>query len=292
MIEERRFAIIGAGMLGRTLAAALHRHGLTVAAVASRRLAAAQDAAVLAGCDLATTDPAEAARRADVVVVSVPDDAIAAVCGRVAAGGGFAAGDIAVHLSGALGSDALDAARACGAAALAFHPAQTFARVDPALFEGIVVSLEGDEAAVAVGRALAERLGAQPVAMRPEDKVLYHAALCVASNYAVTLADAGVALLEEAGFGDAAVPTLLPLLRTILGNLGRVGTARALTGPISRGDLATLRAHLAELGARTPDLIPLYRIVGLRTIDLALRKGTIDEQQAEAMRALLGSAPT
>ena len=109
----------------------------------------------------------------------------------------------------------------------------------------------------------------------------------MASNYAVTLADAGVALLEEAGFGDAALATLMPLLRAILDNLGRVGPPKALTGPISRGDMATLREHLAQLEARMPDLLPLYRVVGLRTIEVALRKGTIDAAQAEAMRALL-----
>jgi len=291
MIADRRFVIIGAGMLGRTLAAALRARGLTVVAVASRRLEAAQAAAELAGCDFATTDVVAAARRGDMVVLSVPDDAIATVCEQVADGGGFTAGDVAVHLSGALGSDALDAARRCGAGALAFHPAQTFARVDPTLFGGIVCAIEGDAEAAALGCALAELLGSRPVSVRAEDKALYHAALCVASNYAVTLADAGGALLEEAGFGDAALATLMPLLRAILDNLGRVGPPKALTGPISRGDTTTLREHLAQLEARMPDLLPLYCVVGLRTIDVALRKGTIDAAQAEAMRALLADRP-
>ena len=290
MIDQRRFAIIGAGMLGRTLAAALRRHGLTVAAVASRRLGSARDAAALAGCAVATTEPAEAARRADVVVLSVPDDAIAPVCAQAAAGGGFAPGGVAVHLSGALGSEALDPARRCGAAALAFHPAQTFARVDPALLEGIVCTLEGDAKALALGRELAERLGATPVAIRAEDKALYHAALCLASNSAVTLADAGVSLLDAAGLADAALPTLLPLLRAIVENLDRVGTAKALTGPISRADMTTLRTHLAVLDARMPDLLPLYRTLGLRTIDVAVRKGTVTADQARAMRDLLADA--
>jgi len=127
----------------QSLAAALHGRGATVASVASRRIDSARDAARLAGGARATTDPAEAAREADVVVLSVPDDAIADVCGETAAGGGFAAGDVAIHCSGALGAEALGAARACGAHALAFHPIQSFARVDATLLEGIVCSLEG-----------------------------------------------------------------------------------------------------------------------------------------------------
>jgi predicted short-subunit dehydrogenase-like oxidoreductase (DUF2520 family) len=291
MILERRFVIVGAGMVGRGLAAALHAKGAAVAAVASRRLASAEAAAGLAGGAFATTDAAQAARRGDAVVLSVPDDAVAAVCERVAAGGGFAPGDVAVHCSGALGSDALAAARARRASALAFHPIQTFARVDPALFEGIVCSLEGDPDAVALGRAMAALLGARPVAVRPEDKALYHAALCVACNYFATLADAGAALLEQAGFGGDALDALLPLLRGTVDNLARVGLPGALTGPISRGDVATLREHLAQLDARAPALLPLYRCVGLRTIDLARRKGTVDERQADAMRTLLAAPP-
>ena len=288
MVSHRRFVIIGAGMVGRSLAAALAARGAAVAAVASRRLESARAAAELAGGALATTDAAEAARRGDVVMLSVPDDAIAAVCEQVAAGGGFGPGDVAVHLSGALGSDALAAARARGAAALAFHPIQTFAGASAARFEGIVCSVEGDPEAVALGTQLAELLGARAVTLRAEDKALYHAALCIGCNYFATLADAGVGLLREAGFGRDALDALMPLLRGTVDNLARVGLPAALTGPISRGDVATLREHLAALAARSPELLPLYRAVGLRTIALALRKGTVDAAQADAMRALLG----
>jgi len=289
MIAERRFAIIGAGMVGRSLAQALATRGATVAAVASRRLERARAAADLAGSALATTDAAEAARAGDVVVLAVPDDAIATVCEQVAAGGGFEPGDVALHLSGALGSHTLAAAGACGAHVLAFHPIQTFARADATLFEGIVCSTEGDAEAVAMGRELAELLGARAVALRAEDKALYHAAQCIACNYFATLADAGASLLGEAGLGHDALDALLPLLRGTVDNLVRVGLPAALTGPISRGDVATLRAHLAALAAHAPDLVTLYCTLGLRTIDLALRKGTIDKGQADAMRALLGN---
>jgi predicted short-subunit dehydrogenase-like oxidoreductase (DUF2520 family) len=291
MITERRFAIIGAGMVGRSLAAALAGRGALVAAVASRRLESAQEAASLAAAaPFATTDVAAAARRGDVVVLSVPDDAISPVCEQIAAHDGLQPGDVAMHLSGAVASQALEAARACGAHALAFHPIQTFARVDAALFERIACVVEGDATGVALGRELASFLGAKPFEIRAEDKALYHAALCVACNYLVTLADIGAGLLGATGLGDEALEALLPLLRGAVDNLARVGLPGALTGPISRGDTATLQAHLHVLADRAPSLLPLYRVVGLHTIDLAVRKGTVDEAQARAMRHILGAS--
>jgi predicted short-subunit dehydrogenase-like oxidoreductase (DUF2520 family) len=257
--------------------------------VASRRIESAREAAGLAGCAFATTDAAAACRRADAVVLSVPDDAVEAVCARVAAQGGFRPGSLVLHLSGVLGSQALAPAAALGANTLAFHPVQTFARPDPRLFEGIACVLEGDPEAVALGAELVRWLGARPVEVRAADKPLYHAALCVACNYMVTLADAASGLLAQAGIAEDALPLLLPLLEGTLDNLRGVGLPDALTGPISRGDVATLRAHLEALANRAPSLLPLYCTLGLHTLALALRKGTITDDQAGAIRELFGA---
>ncbi len=289
MVSDREFAIIGAGAVGRSLAAALAARGARVVAVASRRLEPASEAAALARCLVATTDAAEAARRANAVALCVPDGAVEAVCQQVADGGGFEPGDVALHFSGALPSRALAAAQARGASVLSFHPVQTFACPDADAFRGVVCVLEGDEAGVAFGRELAAFLGGSPVAIRAEDKALYHAALCIACNYLATLADAGAGLLAQAGLGDGALRALLPLLRGAVENLERVGLPGALTGPISRGDLATVRAHLAALAERAPALLPLYRVLGLQTVALALRKGGITEEQAAELRTLLGA---
>lgn len=286
-IEERSFAIVGAGVVGRSLAFALAEGGLRVAAVGSRRVEAARAVADGVRAPVATSDLAAAARHADVVVLSVPDDVVAAVCRAIAEGGGFEAGDIVVHLSGALGADELAAARGCGAHALAFHPAQTFARPDSALFRGIVCVLEGDCEAVGFGSRLAVRLGAVPAVVRPEAKALYHAALCIACNYFVALADAASGLLAEAGLSEAPLDVLMPLVRGTADNLERVGLPDALTGPISRGDVATVQKHLDALAVRAPALLPLYRSLGLRTVRLARRKGTVDAAQAHALAGLL-----
>jgi len=287
MVTDREFAIIGAGAVGRSLAAALGARGARVAAVASRRLESAREAAALARCGFATADATEAARRAKAIALCVPDDAIAAVCQQIADGGGFQRGDAAFHFSGALSSRVLAAAQAHGASVLSFHPVQTFARPDADAFRGVVCVVEGDEAGAAFGAELAAFLGASPVAIRAEDKALYHAALCIACNYLVTLADAGAGLLGEAGLGEDALRALLPLLQGAVENLRRVGLPGALTGPLSRGDVATVEAHLAALRERAPGLLPLYRVVGLQTVGLALRKGGIGEEQAGELRRLL-----
>jgi predicted short-subunit dehydrogenase-like oxidoreductase (DUF2520 family) len=290
MIAERGIVIVGAGQAGRSLALALAAGGAQVAAVASRRLDSARACAESVGCEMATTDPVAAARAGDVVVLSVPDDAIEAVCTTVASGGGFGARDVAVHLSGALGSDVLAPARAAGAAALAFHPIQTFARPSGDLFEGVVCTLEGDPAGVALGRAMAAAVGARAVEIPREGKMLYHAALCLACNYTVVLVDAAVEALRKAGLGADALDALLPLLRGTVDNLAGVGLPGALTGPISRGDVATVRAHLDAL-AETPDLAALYRAVGRQAIGLARRKGGIDGERDDTMRKLLAGGP-
>ena len=291
MVTNREFAIIGVGMVGRSLAAALGGRGARVAAVASRRLESAQEAAALARCEFATTDLAAAARCANAIALCVPDDAVAAACAEAARGGGFEPGDVAIHFSGALPAGVLAPAQAAGASILSLHPVQTFAQPDPGAFEGIVCVLEGDAEGVAFGRELAGALGARAVEISAEHKPLYHAALCIACNYLVTLADAGVGLLERAGLGDDALPALLPLLRGAVGNLARVGLPAALTGPLSRGDAATVRAHLAALAEEAPHLLPLYCAAGLEAVKLALRKGGIGPEQAEALRQLLARIP-
>ncbi|HRR82847.1 MAG TPA: DUF2520 domain-containing protein [Planctomycetota bacterium] len=287
MVTDRKFAIVGAGAVGRSLAAALRARGAQVAAVASRTMASARAGAALAGSPLASTDLAVAARLADAVALCVPDDVVAAVCQSLAQAGAFEQGDVAFHFSGALPSQILAPAQACGASVLSFHPVQTFAHPHADAFRGAYCVLEGDEAGVAFGRELAALLGATPVAIGAADKPLYHAALCLACNYLVTLADLGTGLLRAAGLGDHALSALLPLLRGAVENLARLSPAEALTGPISRGDVATLHSHLRALAGAAPALLPLYRSLGLHTLALAVRKGTLAEDRARAVRELL-----
>lgn len=282
--------IVGAGIVGKALALALPARGYRVAGVASRTLGSARACAELAGCDRYGVDPVEIAHLASVVLISTPDRTIRSVCEQIAAGDGFAPGDLAIHLSGALDSDALDAARQCGAFALSLHPIQTFAdhRIAAGRLVGSYFSLEGDEEAVSFGRRLVEDLGGSSVVVSPEGKSLYHAALCVASNYLVVLADLAARMLRGSGVPEEdALPLLMPLIRGTVENLERVGLPQALTGPIGRGDTNTIEHHLEVLRRQMPDLLRVYSILGEGAAEVGVQKGTLDAEGRKRILEML-----
>jgi len=289
-MNGRSIAIVGAGVVGKALALALPSRGYRIAGVASRTLASARTCAELAGCDRYGVDSAEIARLARIVLISTPDRAIRSVGEQIAAGGGFAPGDLAIHLSGALGSDALDAARGRGAFALALHPIQTFAeyRIAAGRLIGSYFSLEGDEEGIAFGRHLVADLDGKSVVISSEEKSAYHAALCVASNYLVVLADLAVRMLCRSGVPEEdALPMLMPLIQGTVGNLEQVGLPQALTGPIGRGDASTVERHLETLRRQMPDLLRLYSILGERAAEIGERKGTLDPKERTRILEML-----
>lgn len=260
-------AFIGAGRAGRALALAAVRAGYTVAAAASRTYASAASLCAEAGGTPCAT-PAEAARQAPLVVLAVPDSAIATVAEAVK----WQPGQVVLHTSGALDSGVLASARAAGAAAGSLHPLQTLVRPadGPALLKGAAFALEGDPPAVEAGRALAEALGGRPFVLATGAKPLYHAAAVSVSNYVTALAGMAEQLWAAAGLPpEAALPALLPLMQGAVENLGALGVRSSLTGPIARGDAATVARHLAALAERAPDLLPAYRALGLQALNLA-----------------------
>jgi predicted short-subunit dehydrogenase-like oxidoreductase (DUF2520 family) len=154
----------------------------------------------------------------------------------------------------------------------------------PRQLRGATFALEGDVEAVGVADAIVRRLGGVPVTVAPELKPLYHAGAVVASNYLVGLVASAARLLERAGLGRAdAVAALVPLLRATVANVEAAGPAGALTGPIARGDVATVRRHLTALPHADAEL---YRALGRETLKLA-REAGLDAGKAERMEALL-----
>lgn len=283
-------AVIGPGVVGCALGRLLSRRGYVVEAVAGRSLAQAQHAVEImgAGCPVAT--PTEAARRADIVFITTPDHAIQEVCATVAAERGFRAGAVVIHCSGALPAAVLAVARNCSAAVAALHPLQSFASVDEAieLLPGTWFAFEGDAAAESVCDALVRALGGRLFRLSPESKPLYHAASCMASNYLVVLVHLAASLMERSGMSRGeAICALLPLLRGTLRNIGAVGTPRALTGPIARGDVETVTMHLRALREYPSEFGELYRFLGVETVRLAQAKGTLDAARAARLLKVL-----
>ncbi len=217
------------------------------------------------------------------VLLAVPDAAITPLAAMLAAGGAIGSSHVVLHLSGLLDATALAPLAPAGAALGSFHPLKPFA-TDPvaaaASLAGVLATVEGDERAVACGLALARDLGMRGERITAAAKPAYHAGAVFASNYPVTLAATAERLFLEAGLSpEAAHAGLAALMRGAAENVARFGAA-ALTGPIARGDVETVRRHLEVLSAADA---ALYRAVGRATLTLA----TLDETTRAKLTALL-----
>ncbi|MBS3733352.1 MAG: DUF2520 domain-containing protein [Phycisphaerae bacterium] len=282
-------AIIGAGRVGTALGVLAARSGWGVL-VASRRAAAAEAAARRIDDRARACSVAQAASAAGLILLTVPDDAIGTLCGELAAGGALAHRPVVAHCSGALSSEVLAPARQAGCPVGSCHPLQTFPTVDAAVerLHGARFFIEGDESAIAALEPLVRDVGGRAVRIAGDRKTLYHAAAVLASNGLVTLLDAVGRLGAAAGLdADEHRTALGPLVRATVDNVLSLGPPVALTGPIERGDVATIRCHVAALRRDVPDVAEAFCALGKLTVDLARRKGSIDAETARTLRDVL-----
>jgi predicted short-subunit dehydrogenase-like oxidoreductase (DUF2520 family) len=238
--------------------------------------------------DAPVLTPDEVVRRADLVLLAVPDDVLVDLVAGLATTGAFRTGQIVVHTSGARGVDVLAPAADRGVLPLALHPAMTFTgrAEDVARLAGACVGVTvADETGWSVGEALVLEMGAEPVRVPPEARPLYHAALAHGANHLATLVRDTVDTLESAGVVPAE-RLLGPLLEAALDNTLRHGD-RALTGPVARGDLDTVRLHLQVLAESAPELLDPYRTQASRTADRAEAAGLLAPAAASQIRDAL-----
>ncbi|MGH7446371.1 MAG: Rossmann-like and DUF2520 domain-containing protein [Longimicrobiales bacterium] len=223
-----------------------------------------------------------------ILILAVPDDALFEVVHDLAMMGPAPQGCAAMHLSGALSSDALTPLHHRGYAIGSLHPLMAVA--DPWLagdrLVGAAFAMTGEPAANTAARRLVSALGGIPLTIAAAQRPLYHAAAVMASNYLVALTGAAVRMLASAGVDDEdALRALLPLLRGTLDNIEQLGVRAAVTGPIARGDVDTVRLHLARLSGE--DRL-LYSGLGLELLRLAQAAG-LDDARAAEIEALLTS---
>ena len=260
MQSLKTLTIVGPGRLGSAIGRVLHRSGaVTLLDIVGRDPARTADAARFMGGGAASTGEV-LLRAADIYLLALPDDAIEDY-GQTLAAGNDLTGAIVFHCSGALGSDRLAAARDAGAAVASVHPVRSFA--DPAqvaaTFAGTCCGVEGDADALDVLVPMFESIRARMVAIDAAHKTLYHAAAVFASNYVVTLIEVAVQTYGKAGVPfEIALEMIGPLLQESAGNALRLGPAAALTGPIARGDVATVARQYAALADWNPAHARLY----------------------------------
>ncbi|QYN35512.1 DUF2520 domain-containing protein [Pseudonocardia sp. DSM 110487] len=285
--------VVSAGRVGAVMGAALGAAGHRVVATSGVSRDSVKRAAALLP-DVPLRPPDAVVAGVDLALLAVPDDVLPGLVRGLAAAGSFRAGQIVVHTSGAHGVSVLAPAAEHGVLPLALHPVMTFtgrtedvARL-AACSVGVTAS-EGEEAAWSVGEALVVEMGAEPVRVPEEVRPLYHAALAHGANHLVTLVRDCVEILERAGVGPAD-RLVAPLLSAALDNALRHGD-RALTGPVARGDVGTVRIHLRELDAADPDLAETYRVLAGRTAHRAVDAGLLPDHVAHEVLEILQEKP-
>lgn len=228
----------------------------------------------------------EAVSGAATVLLAVPDDAITEVATQLAASQAIDGSQVVLHLSGLRDAQALRPLAGSGAALGSFHPLQTIPdpAVAPERLRGAVAAVEGDPRAVAEAERLARLLGLEAVRLAATAKPAYHAGAVMAANYVVALAAVAARVAERAGIPhDLAGRMYLPLMLGAADSLSRQFPEQALTGPVRRGDAATLRAHLEVLTGEDREL---YALLGLEALRLARAAGLDAARAAEVERVL------
>jgi predicted short-subunit dehydrogenase-like oxidoreductase (DUF2520 family) len=295
-MSAERIGIIGAGKLGCSFASALVGKGYSIGGIYSKSNGSQEYLCHKLGLRF-ENDLLKTVSQSDVIFITVPDSQIRAVADHVAEKAGCR--DICkkyfFHMSGALTSDELGSIGLKGGYTGSLHPIQTFAERDPGeeIFKGVYFGFEGCDEVKNIANAIISALEGHLLNIKKEDKPVYHAAACVLSNYTVTLSCVAGGLLNRIGI-DAKTGTraLMPLLENTLKNIKNSAGPEALTGPVSRGDINVIEGHIKALGETEPNVIELYRVLGAATVEVALAKGSIDENAAGKLKRIFNTSGT
>jgi predicted short-subunit dehydrogenase-like oxidoreductase (DUF2520 family) len=246
---KRSLSIVGAGRVGRTLGKRLRRLGWRIGAVVTRSAATSRIAVAEIGAGKPYSRLVPEILDSNLILITTPDGALGEVAGALA---GFdeseLRGKIVLHTSGALDRTVLAPLARRGASTGSLHPMQTFAGRGAPKLERVVFAVEGDRSAVIVARKIARSLGGVPVAIDSKNKPAYHAAGALVAGHGLGLIEAATQVLLKLGFSRReALRALLPLMRQMLNNFERLGPRESWTGPVSRGDFATVAKHAKAL---------------------------------------------
>ncbi|WP_084039231.1 Rossmann-like and DUF2520 domain-containing protein [Demequina sp. NBRC 110053] len=281
--------VVGAGKVGAVLGAALARAGHhVVAASGISEESRSRIDALLPGAK--HEDPEAVVRAAELVLLAVPDDSLAAVAAGLRTLGAWRPGQIVMHASGRYGTEVLADASASGAIPLAIHPAMTFTgtSMDLARLADATFAVSAATPVLPIAQALTVEMGGEPLVIADADRAAYHAALVHGANHVVTAVTQAAATLARMGV-DEPGRVLGPLVHaSVEGALSEApGAVATLTGPVVRGDAGTVAAHLAALDGQ-PETLAAYRAMARATADLALSGGRIGPAAYADIIATLG----
>jgi predicted short-subunit dehydrogenase-like oxidoreductase (DUF2520 family) len=286
--------IIGAGVVGTTLAAKLTRAGVPVAGLHGRQTDLSELASALSGVLGSSGEYPEAITQAEAVIISVRDSRIAEVTKKLVSEKRLRPNQVLLHTSGNRSStEMLGAARSHVKGIGTLHPLIAVTEAPGTLenLRGATFGIEGDEAATRVATRLVKAMGGRPLPLTAEKMPLYHAAAVMASNYVVALADLARSMLVSAGVPEKdALPALLPLMTSAVRNLVEVGLPSAMTGPVVRGDVDSVERHIGALEAQSPETLDLYRRLGREVLRIARKRvPDLEDRAVEQMATIFGA---
>lgn len=280
--------VVGAGRVGAVLGAALQRVGHRVVAVSGvSEESRTRAARLLPGIPVVA--PEDVVQRSELVLLAVPDDALADLVAGLAATRSWQAGQLVAHTSGRHGLEVYAPALEQHVLGLALHPAMTFTGtgLDLERLVECCFGVTAPEPLRPVAEALVLEIGAEPVWIEESARPLYHAALAHGANHLVTLVAQSLQALRAAGV-ETPSRVLGPLVSAALDNALRAGDA-ALTGPVARGDAGTVAEHLRQLQNLSPDIRPTYLALARATAERALASGRLKPHVAEPLLDILAT---
>jgi len=287
--KKDSIAILGLGKVGTAVGYLLRSAGYPIAAVASRSPSSLAQGVVWTGGKPCTSF-SDAAVQAECIFITTSDDVILSICETIAQKGCLKPGNKVIHMSGAGGLEILNAAKKAGASVGSIHPLQSFADVEGAIahIPGSTFGITAQEEIRQWSVRIVRDMGGNPFFVSEEDKPLYHAAACMASGYLTTLMHTVEEMYQALGLSrDDAIHAFWPLVRGTLTNIETKGTVVALTGPVARGDIGTIKKHLLVLRQKLPTYLSLYCAMGVLAVDLGLKKNALSEEDAKTIKNLL-----
>ena len=284
-MDKARISIIGLGRVGRALLNVFVKKGYKVVSVYNR--SEIDPDFVKKNPDTIFTKgiPKDTEELGDFIFLTVSDDAIESLANTLAESLDDLKGKSVIHCSGTYSSEILSSLSRIGATIASFHPMKAITPTTNS-FEGVWFDMEGDEEVTVELDRIASELSANTFLVEPKAKPLLHASAVVASNYLVVLAEL-VSKISSLGDvpGETALKAITPLMENTLQNVKELGVTEALTGPIARGDLKTVKQHIESL-KDAPELLSLYKTLGIEAVKIAIRKSG-DSESLDEIRKLL-----